>query len=66
MDSLFDLEPTNGYEPLPVRMRPTKLDHLYGQEKAVGKGDLLTCYGRKRIPYHLCFLWALWNGGKLH
>lgn len=41
MDSLFDLEPTNGYEPLPVRMRPTKLDHLYGQEKAVGKGTFL-------------------------
>ncbi|WP_054746806.1 replication-associated recombination protein A [Veillonella rogosae] len=38
MDSLFDLTPTNTYEPLPVRMRPTKLDHLYGQEKAVGKG----------------------------
>ena len=41
MDSLFDLEPTNAYEPLPVRMRPTKLDHLYGQEKAVGKGTFL-------------------------
>ena len=27
MDSLFDLTPTNTYEPLPVRMRPTKLDH---------------------------------------
>ncbi len=34
MDSLFDMTPTNTYEPLPVRMRPTKLDHLYGQEKA--------------------------------
>ena len=33
MDSLFDMTPTNTYEPLPVRMRPTKLDHLYGQEK---------------------------------
>ena len=41
MDSLFDLAPTNTYEPLPVRMRPTKLDHLYGQEKAVGKGTFL-------------------------
>lgn len=41
MDSLFELEPTNAYEPLPVRMRPTKLDHLYGQEKAVGKGTFL-------------------------
>ena len=41
MDSLFDLTPTNTYEPLPVRMRPTKLDHLYGQEKAVGKGTFL-------------------------
>ena len=30
MDSLFDMTPTNTYEPLPVRMRPTKLDHLYG------------------------------------
>ena len=41
MDSLFDLAPTNTYEPLPVRMRPTKLDHLYGQEKTVGKGTFL-------------------------
>lgn len=41
MDSLFDMTPTNTYEPLPVRMRPTKLDHLYGQEKAVGKGTFL-------------------------
>ena len=41
MDSLFDLAPTNTYEPLPVRMRPTKLDHLYGHEKAVGKGTFL-------------------------
>ena len=41
MDSLFDMTPTNTYDPLPVRMRPTKLDHLYGQEKAVGKGTLL-------------------------
>lgn len=62
MDSLFDLEPTNAYEPLPVRMRPTKLDHLYGQEKAVGKGDLLTCYGREGYHTIYAFLWALWNG----
>lgn len=41
MDSLFDMTPTNTYEPLPVRMRPTKLDHLYGQEKAIGRG--LSC-----------------------
>ncbi|WP_298712002.1 replication-associated recombination protein A [uncultured Veillonella sp.] len=41
MDSLFDMTPTNTYEPLPVRMRPTKLDHLYGQEKAIGKGTFL-------------------------
>lgn len=41
MDSLFDMTPTNTYEPLPVRMRPTTLDHLYGQEKAVGKGTFL-------------------------
>ena len=47
MDSLFDLEPTNAYEPLPVRMRPTKLDHLYGQREGRREGDLLTCYGRK-------------------
>ena len=26
MDSLFDALPTNKYEPLPVRMRPTELD----------------------------------------
>ena len=36
MDSLFDALPTNRYEPLPVRMRPTELDHLYGQEQVVG------------------------------
>lgn len=41
MDSLFDMAPTNTYEPLPVRMRPTELDHLYGQEKAVGQGTFL-------------------------
>ena len=62
MDSLFDLEPTNTYEPLPVRMRPTKLDHLYGQEKAVGRGP--SRYGRKGIPYHLCFFMGLVERGK--
>ena len=41
MDSLFDALPTNRYEPLPVRMRPTQLDHFFGQEKAVGKGTFL-------------------------
>ena len=41
MDSLFDTTVDNRYEPLPVRMRPTSLDHLYGQEKAVGKGTFL-------------------------
>ena len=56
MDSLFDLEPTNGYEPLPVRMRPTKLDHLYGQEKAVGKGTFLRAMVEKdTIPSMLFF-----------
>ena len=59
MDSLFDLTPTNTYEPLPVRMRPTKLDHLYGQEKAVGKGTFLRAMVEKdTIPsmlfYGLC------------
>ena len=56
MDSLFDLEPTNGYEPLPVRMRPTKLDHLYGQEKAVGKGTSLRAMVEKdTIPSMLFY-----------
>lgn len=56
MDSLFDLEPTNTYEPLPVRMRPTKLDHLYGQEKAVGKGTLLRAMVEKdTIPSMLFY-----------
>ena len=56
MDSLFDLEPTNGYEPLPVRMRPTKLDHLYGQEKAVGKGTFLRAMVEKdTIPSMLFY-----------
>lgn len=41
MDSLFDALPTNQYKPLPVRMRPTQLDHFFGQEKAVGKGTFL-------------------------
>ena len=56
MDGLFDLEPTNAYEPLPVRMRPTKLDHLYGQEKAVGKGTFLRAMVEKdTIPSMLFY-----------
>ena len=56
MDSLFDLEPTNAYEPLPVRMRPTKLDYLYGQEKAVGKGTFLRAMVEKdTIPSMLFY-----------
>ena len=56
MDSLFDLEPTNTYEPLPVRMRPTTLDHLYGQEKAVGKGTFLRAMVEKdTIPSMLFY-----------
>ena len=56
MDSLFDLEPTQAYEPLPVRMRPTKLDHLYGQEKAVGKGTFLRAMVEKdTIPSMLFY-----------
>ena len=56
MDSLFDLEPTNVYEPLPVRMRPTKLDHLYGQEQAVGKGTFLRAMVEKdTIPSMLFY-----------
>ena len=56
MDSLFDLAPTNTYEPLPVRMRPTKLDHLYGQEKAVGKGAFLRAMVEKdTIPSMLFY-----------
>ena len=56
MDSLFDLSTTNTYEPLPVRMRPTKLDHLYGQEKAVGKGTFLRAMVEKdTIPSMLFY-----------
>ena len=56
MDSLFDLAPTNTYEPLPVRMRPIKLDHLYGQEKAVGKGTFLRAMVEKdTIPSMLFY-----------
>lgn len=56
MDSLFDLALTNTYEPLPVRMRPTKLDHLYGQEKAVGKGTFLRAMVEKdTIPSMLFY-----------
>ena len=56
MDSLFDLEPTNTYAPLPVRMRPIKLDHLYGQEKAVGKGTFLRAMVEKdTIPSMLFY-----------
>ena len=56
MDSLFDLTSTNTYEPLPVRMRPTKLDHLYGQEKAVGKGTFLRAMVEKdTIPSMLFY-----------
>lgn len=56
MDSLFDMTPTNTYEPLPVRMRPTKLDYLYGQEKAVGKGTFLRAMVEKdTIPSMLFY-----------
>lgn len=55
MDSLFDMTPTNTYEPLPVRMRPTKLDHLYGQEKAVGKGTFLRAMVEKDIIPSMLF-----------
>ena len=56
MDSLFDMTPTNTYEPLPVRMRPTKLDHLYGQEKAIGKGKFLRAMVEKdTIPSMLFY-----------
>ena len=56
MDSLFDMTPTNTYEPLPVRMRPTKLDHVYGQEKAIGKGTFLRAMVEKdTIPSMLFY-----------
>ena len=56
MDSLFDMTPTNTYEPLPLRMRPTKLDHLYGQEKAIGKGTFLRAMVEKdTIPSMLFY-----------
>ena len=56
MDSLFDMTPTNTYEPLPVRMRPTKLDHLYGQEKSIGKGTFLRAMVEKdTIPSMLFY-----------
>ncbi|WP_282002118.1 replication-associated recombination protein A [Veillonella denticariosi] len=56
MDSLFDTPQTNVYEPLPVRMRPTELDHLYGQEKAVGKGTFLRAMVEKdTIPSMLFY-----------
>jgi len=56
MDSLFDMTSTNTYEPLPVRMRPTTLDHLYGQEKAVGKGTFLRAMVEKdTIPSMLFY-----------
>ena len=56
MDSLFDMTPKNTCEPLPVRMRPTKLDHLYGQEKAVGKGTFLRAMVEKdTIPSMLFY-----------
>ena len=50
------MTPTNTYEPLPVRMRPTTLDHLYGQEKAVGKGTFLRAMVEKdTIPSMLFY-----------
>lgn len=41
MDSLFAEYEPKRFEPLAVRLRPTSLDHFYGQEKAVGKGSFL-------------------------
>ena len=59
MDSLFDALPTNKYEPLPVRMRPTELDHLYGQEQA--EGDIPSRHGGKGYNTIYVVLRALWN-----
>lgn len=41
MDSLFDDLQSRAFEPLAVRMRPTRLDDFYGQDKAVGEGSFL-------------------------
>ena len=41
MDSLFAEYEPKRFEPLAVRLRPTSLDHFYGQEKAVGKDSFL-------------------------
>lgn len=40
MDNLFS-QSTKIYKPLPVRMRPTSLEHFFGQEKIVGPGTYL-------------------------
>ena len=48
MDSLFAEYEPKRFEPLAVRLRPTSLDHFYGQEKAVGEGQFFTGYDRAR------------------
>ncbi|WP_251421491.1 replication-associated recombination protein A [Veillonella agrestimuris] len=56
MENLFESIETNQYEPLAVRMRPTELDHFYGQEKAVGKGTFLRAMiDRDTIPSMLFY-----------
>lgn len=41
MDSLFDEVETKRFEPLAVRMRPTRLEDFQGQEKVVGPNSFL-------------------------
>ncbi len=51
MDSLFEDVENKSFEPLAVRMRPTRLEDFFGQEKAVGEGTFLRAMIKEdRIP----------------
>lgn len=49
--------------PLAERMRPEKLEEVYGQEKIIGKGKILTELARKAEPVNLIF-WGPPGTGK--
>lgn len=62
MDSLFAEYEPKRFEPLAVRLRPTSLDHFYGQEKAVGKGSFLRAMIERIRFRHYYFMDLLAQG----
>ena len=56
MDSLFDMTPTNTYEPLPVRMRPTTTRPFIWSRKAGRKGTFLRAMVEKDTIPSMLFM----------